>query len=107
MLSFRYVLLLIIPLLIIGIPTQQYVADRRAGQIPTHAEWESAPHSSGPWSISFAKEAWFRLTLLGVLISVAGAIYNLLRRRPIRIWLLHAGAVLLASYVALYFFGYL
>ncbi|HWY52637.1 MAG TPA: hypothetical protein VNW72_14265 [Chthoniobacterales bacterium] len=107
MLSVRYLLLLIIPLLIIGIPTQKYIADRGAGEIPTRAEWESAPHSSGPWSISFAKEAWFRLTLCGVLISVVGAVYSRIRRRPIRIWVLHAGAVLVASYVALYFFGYL
>jgi|ERR1017187_614351 hypothetical protein len=103
----RYFLLLIIPVLIIGIPTQQYIADRRAGEIPTQAQWESAPHSSGPWSISFAKEAWFRLTLWGALISIVGAVYSRLRHRSIRIWLLHGCAVLVASSVALYFFGYL
>ena len=107
MLSARYLLLLVIPLLIIGIPTLQYIADRRAGEIPTEADWDSAPHSSGPWSISFAKEAWFRLTLVGVLISVAGAVYSWLRRRSIRIWVLHGCAVLVASSIALYFFGYL
>src|SRR4051794_23010027 len=69
MLRARHLIPLIIPVLLIGIPSIAYVIDSRSGAIPTQAQWESAAHSSGPWMSSWVFDACALLGFGGIIIT--------------------------------------
>ena len=72
MLRQRILLPLIIPSLIVGVPAVAYVVGRRTGELPSRAEWESAAHSSGPWSGSDVLLACYVLIVGGFILTGCG-----------------------------------
>jgi|SRR3954469_12450076 hypothetical protein len=107
MLRARHLIPLIIPVLLIGIPSIAYVIDSRSGAIPTQAQWESAAHSSGPWMSSWVFDACALLGFGGIIITGVGAAFAATTQRDPKPWAIQGVGIVIASAVVFYFYGWL
>jgi hypothetical protein len=107
MFGVRRVLPLIIPLLIITIPTVAYIIDSRSGAIPTQAAWDAVPHSSGPWAGTWIQSACLLLGIGGVIFTGSGAAFAATTGRAAQPWIMQGVGIMIASAVVFYFFGWL
>jgi len=107
MLRARLILPLIIPLLLICVPSVAYIVDSRAGTIPTQAEWQSTAHSSGPWTSSWIYPICVLLAIGGIIFTGCGAAFAASTRRDAKPWAIQGVGIIIAGAFVFYFFGWL
>jgi hypothetical protein len=107
MLRARHILPLVVPLLLILIPTVAYVIDWRSGAIPTRAEWESTAHSSGPWMGSSVQIVCIFLSIGGLIVTGCGVAFATTTGRTPQGWAIQGVGIVIASLLVFYFFGWL
>ena len=109
MLRPRVVLPLIIPSLIVGVPAVAYVVGRLTGELPSRGEWESAAHSSGPWSGSDVQLACYVLIVGGLILTGCGIAFAATTGRGAQLqgWGIQGIGITIAAVFVFIFFGWL
>ena len=100
---------LVIPLLIVGVPAVAYIVGRRTGELPSRAEWESAAHSSGPWSGSDVLFACYVLIVGGLILTGCGIAFAATTGRGAQLqgWAIQGTGIVISAVFVFVVFGWL
>ena len=95
------------PLLMIIAPTLGYILDRRSGEVPTKAEWQSAAHSSGPWNHTGAGDTVLAVLVAGLLFALVCCGVTVFSGRAARFAAVQFVGVLASLLIVFILFGWL